>query len=148
MPGSSRREKGVKLYGESDWSRFDCNNIYVVGCLVIKPACRRVISNTYGVVVLWENKETENQDWLGNRDIIVPLHFDKYVELMRFSFADCHWIDYNYYLNCATLHCLVAYATVLIDLSMVSIVAVALPLPIPNREVKPDNADDTTEVGK
>lgn len=67
---------------------------------------------------------------------------------MRYSFADYHWTDFSYYLHCATLHCLVAYATVLIDLSMVSIVAVDLPLPIPNREVKPDNADDTTNVEK
>lgn len=67
---------------------------------------------------------------------------------MRYSFADCHWPDFSCCLHCATLHCLVAYATVLIDLSMVSIVAVDRPLPIPNREVKPDNADDTTNVGK
>ena len=52
MPGSPRREKGVKLYGEFDWSRFYCDIIYGVGCLVFKPACRRVISNTYYVVVL------------------------------------------------------------------------------------------------
>ena len=67
---------------------------------------------------------------------------------MRYCFADCHRTDFSCYLHRATLHCLVAYATVLIDLSMVSIVAVDLPLPIPNREVKPDNADDTTNVGK
>ena len=81
-------------------------------------------------------------------DTVVVLYFDKYVELMRYSFADCRWTDFSCYIHCATLHCLVAYATDLIDLSMVSIVAVDLPLPIPNREVKTDNADDTTNVGK
>ena len=147
MPGSSRCEKGVKLYGESDWSRFYCNIIYGVGCLVVKPACRSVVSNTYGVVVS-QNKETENPVRLGDGDIIVSLYFDKYVELMRYSFADCHWIGFSYCLYCATLYCLVAYATVLIDLSKVSIAAVDIPLPFPNREVKPESADDTAIVGK
>ena len=67
---------------------------------------------------------------------------------MRYKFANSCWKNSHSYILSATLHCLVAYATVLIKLSMVSIVAVDLPLPIPNREVKPDNADDTTNVGK
>lgn len=76
------------------------------------------------------------------------MYDDERSSLMRYRFANSCRENSNSHFHSATLHCLVAYATVLIDLSMVSIVAVDLPLPIPNREVKPDNADDTTNVEK
>ena len=63
---------------------------------------------------------------------------------MRYLLADNVGKRSNGYIFGAVLHCLVAYATLIKDDSRVkSMSAVDLPLPIPNREVKPERADGT-----
>lgn len=148
MPGSSRREKGAKLYGEFDWFMFSSNSTKAIGMVDFQSACRRILSISRNLVPMRQKQKTEKLDWLDSRNTITGMYDDERSNLMRYRFANSCRENSNSHFHSATLHCLVAYATVLIDLSMVSIVAVDLPLPIPNREVKPDNADDTTNVEK
>ena len=63
---------------------------------------------------------------------------------MRYQLTDNVGKRSNFYIPGAVLRCLVAYATLIKDDSRVkSMSAVDLPLPIPNREVKPERADGT-----
>ena len=63
---------------------------------------------------------------------------------MRYLRADNVGERSNDHIFGAVLHCLVAYATLIKDDSRVKFMsAVDLPLPIPNREVKPERADGT-----
>lgn len=62
---------------------------------------------------------------------------------MRYQLADNVGKRSNNYILGAVLHCLVAHATLIKDVSRVALSAVDLPLPIPNREVKPERADGT-----
>lgn len=62
---------------------------------------------------------------------------------MRYLLADNVGERSNFHIPGAVLHCLVAYATLIKDDSRVTRSAVVLPLPIPNREVKPERADGT-----
>jgi len=63
---------------------------------------------------------------------------------MRYLLADNVGERSNDHIFGAVLHCLVAYATLIKDDSRVKFMsAVDLPLPIPNREVKPERADGT-----
>ena len=148
MPGSSRREKGVKLYGEFDWFMFSRNSTKAIGMVDFRSVCRRLLSISRILVSMRQKQKTEKLDRLDSRNAITGMYNDERFNLMRYRFANSCRKNSNSHFHYATLHCLVAYATVLIDLSMVSKVAVDVPLPIPNREVKPDNADDTTNVGK
>lgn len=62
MPGSSRREKGVKLYGEFDWFMFSSNCIKAFGIVGYGSACRRIISITRDLVYLRQKQKTEKLD--------------------------------------------------------------------------------------
>ena len=115
MLGSSRREKGVKIYGEFDWWHFYSN----VNCLGWNPYSRCVsCSKLYGTfitIILRQKSQTEKLDRLGigNDTFVLCKHkFNVIVQYMPAYYAS---LDSNNFIYYAVLFCLVAYATVLIN---------------------------------
>lgn len=87
-------------------------------------------------------------DRLDRGNTITYVCFGKCDKLMRYSIANCHSKFSNSSIHYAVLRCPVAKTTKLMVLSKVFIATVKIPLPIPNREVKAVNADDTAKAGK